>query len=67
MGHSPLAVYVSFQGTKHARDWGANLSFRHAKMWQGDREEVRSERRKKELCTRSQPCVHVLLKPCRAH
>ncbi|GBF96415.1 hypothetical protein Rsub_09214 [Raphidocelis subcapitata] len=36
VSHGPDAVYVAFQGTKHLADWAANLSFRHAPLWQRD-------------------------------
>jgi len=36
VGHSPLAMYVAFQGTKQIRDWAANLSFRHTNMGDDD-------------------------------
>lgn len=32
VGHTPIAMYVAFQGTKQARDWAANLSFPHVTM-----------------------------------
>lgn len=35
---TPGAMYVSFMGTKRAQDWAANLSFRHAVVW--DHEDV---------------------------
>lgn len=35
-----MAMYVAFQGTKHVRDWVANLSFRHATMWHDDKAKV---------------------------
>ncbi|KAI8475644.1 MAG: hypothetical protein J3K34DRAFT_41396 [Monoraphidium minutum] len=36
VGHAPHTMYVGFQGTKHVRDWVANLSFRHSTMWNAD-------------------------------
>ncbi|GBF95558.1 triacylglycerol lipase [Raphidocelis subcapitata] len=32
VGHTAIAMYVAFQGTKQARDWAANLSFPHVTM-----------------------------------
>ncbi|KIZ05285.1 hypothetical protein MNEG_2674 [Monoraphidium neglectum] len=33
VGHTPNTMYVAFMGTKSSADWGANLRWRHAALW----------------------------------
>jgi hypothetical protein len=41
VGHTPNTMYVAFMGTKSSADWGANLRWRHAALWD---DKVRADR-----------------------